>query len=357
MDVVMKKLINKTLECQKDFESFFGNKNKFDYSEDFQCGIQDKYFRTGKSFMVYSKKNKTLTISFPELNVTTHFIVYFHSVLKHFSFSENVKELDFLILNKLYIKCNDNMPVKINSYMKNITDNFIIFKLFMEIGWDIESFDSDNIKYSLFNGKLNLEIISKSGYINIIENKVTRLHIDKELINTLINLSEYSIVSFENIFTNSKNINPFYLVDEFNVLFSILDNKRNIVQEKEYVNLKFLSYISEIIPKGVEYVNKKYTITPDYVKYNLNKFNSEEISKVIYEMIDNRNYGTFIIHSEDIFIEVSKFGVIITVKCELENELLSTFENLCENIIEKSNYVTFRYNNSYTIYENGKKIR
>lgn len=104
----MKKLIDKTLECQENYESFFGNKSKFDYSEDFQCSIQDKYFRTGKSLMVYSKKNKKLTISFPELNVTTHFIVYFHSVLKHFSFPENVKELDFLILNKLYIKCNDN---------------------------------------------------------------------------------------------------------------------------------------------------------------------------------------------------------------------------------------------------------
>lgn len=336
---------------------FFGNKSKFDYSEDFQYSIQDKYFRTGKSLMAYSKKNKTLTISFPELNVTTHFIVYFHSVLKHFSFSENVKELDFLIVNKLYIKCYNNISVKINSYMKNITDNFIIFKLFREIGWDIESFDSDNIKYSLFNGKLNLEIISKSGYINIIENEVTRLHIDKELINTLINLSEYGIVSFKNIFANNKNINSFYLVDEYNVLFSILDNKRNMFKEKDYVNLKFLSYISEIIPKGIEYVNKKYTISSDYVKYNLNKFNSEEISKVIYEMIDNRNYGTFIIHFEDIFIEVSKFGVNINIKCELEDDLLSIFENLCENILEKSNYVTVRYNNSYTIYENGKKIR
>lgn len=308
--------------------------------------------------MIYSKKNKTLTISFPELNVTTHFIVYFHSVLKHFSFSENVKELDFLILNKLYIKCNDNnIPVKIDSYMKNITDNFIIFKLFREIGWDVDSFDSYNIKYSSFNDKLNLEIISKSGYINIIENEVVTLHIDKELINTLINLSEYSIVSFENIFTNNKNINPFYLVDEYNVLFYILDNKRNMFKEKDYVNLKFLSYISEIIPKGIEYVNKKYTISSDYVKYNLNKFNSEEISKLIYEMIDNRNYGTFIIHFEDIFIEVSKFGVNINIKCELEDDLLSIFENLCENILEKSNYVTVRYNNSYTIYENGKKIR
>lgn len=353
----MKKLFNKTLECQEDFESFFGNKSKFDYSEDFQYSIQDKYFRTGKSLMAYSKKNKTLTISFPELNVTTHFIVYFHSVLKHFSFSENVKELDFLIVNNLYIKCYNNISVKINFYMKNITDNFIIFKLFREIGWDIESFDSDNIKYSLFNGKLNLEIISKSGYINIIENEVTRLHIDKELINTLINLSEYGIVSFKNIFANNKNINSFYLVDEYNVLFSILDNKRNMFKEKDYVNLKFLSYISEIIPKGIEYVNKKYTISSDYVKYNLNKFNSEEISKVIYEMIDNRNYGTFIIHFEDIFIEVSKFGVNINIKCELEDDLLSIFENLCENILEKSNYVTVRYNNSYTIYENGKKIR
>lgn len=352
----MKKLFNKTLECQEDFESFFGNKSKFDYSEDFQYSIQDKYFRTGKSLMAYSKKNKTLTISFPELNVTTHFIVYFQSVLKHFSFSENVKELDFLIVNKLYIKCY-NISVKINSYMKNITDNFIIFKLCKEIGWDIESFDSDNIKYSLFNGKLNLEIISKSGYINIIENEVTRLHIDKDLINTLINLSEYGIVSFKNIFANNKNINSFYLVDEYNVLFSILDDKRNIFQEKDYVNLKFLAYMSEIIPKGIEYVNKKYTTTSDYVKYNLNKFNSEEISKVIYEMIDNRNYGTFIIHFEDIFIEVSKFGVIINIKCELEDDLLSTFENLCENILEKSNYVTVGYNNSYTIYENGKKIR
>ena len=352
----MKKLIDKTLECQGDYESFFGNKSKFDYSEDFQYSIEDKYFRTGKSLMVYSKKNKTLTISFPELNVTTHFIVYFHSVLKYFSFSENVKELDFLILNKLYIKCN-NTPVKINSYMKNMADNFIIFKLCRELDWDVESFDSDNIKYSLFNSKLNLEIISKSGYINIIENEVVKLHIDKELINTLINLSEYGIVSFENMFSNNKNINPFYLVDEYNVLFSILDNKRNIVQEKYYVNLKFLAYISEIIPKGVEYVNKKYTITSDYVKYNLNKFNSEEISEVICEMIDNRNYGTFIIHSEDIFIEVSKFGVIINIKCKLEDDLSSEFENLCENIIEKSNYATFGYNNSYTIYENGKKIR
>lgn len=353
----MKKLIDKTLECQKDFESFFGNESKFNYDEDFQCGIEDKYFRTGKSFMVYSKKNKKLTISFPELNVTTHFIVYFHSVLKHFSFSENVKELDFLILNKLYIKCNDNTPVKINSYMKNMADNFIIFKLCRELDWDIESFDSDNIKYSSFNNKLNLEIISKFGYINIIENEVVRLHIDKELINTLINLSEYSIVSFKNIFTNNKNINPFYVVDEYNVLFSILDNKRNIVQEKDYVNLKFLAYISEIIPKGIKYVNKKYTITSDYVEYNLNKFNSEEISEVICEMIDNRNYGTFILHSENIFIEVSKFGVIINIKCKLEDDLLSKFENLWKNILEKSNYVTFRYNNSYTIYENGKKIR
>lgn len=352
----MKKLIDKTLECQGDYESFFGNKSKFDYSEDFQYSIEDKYFRTGKSLMVYSKKNKTLTISFPELNVTTHFIVYFHSVLKYFSFSENVKELDFLILNKLYIKCNNTL-VKINSYMKNMADNFIIFKLCRELDWDVESFDSDNIKYSLFNSKLNLEIISKSGYINIIENEVVKLHIDKELINTLINLSEYGIVSFENMFSNNKNINPFYLVDEYNVLFSILDNKRNIVQEKYYVNLKFLAYISEIIPKGVEYVNKKYTITSDYVKYNLNKFNSEEISEVICEMIDNRNYGTFIIHSEDIFIEVSKFGVIINIKCKLEDDLSSEFENLCENIIEKSNYATFGYNNSYTIYENGKKIR
>ena len=353
----MKKLIDKTLECQENYESFFGNKSKFDYSEDFQCSIQDKYFRTGKSLMVYSKKNKKLTISFPELNVTTHFIVYFHSVLKHFSFSEYVKELDFLILNKLYIKCNDNTPVKINSYMKNMADNFIIFKLCRELDWDIESFDSDNIKYSSFNNKLNLEIISKFGYINIIENEVVRLHIDKELINTLINLSEYSIVLFKNIFTNNKNINPFYVVDEYNVLFSILDNKRNIVQEKDYVNLKFLAYISEIIPKGIKYVNKKYTITSDYVEYNLNKFNSEEISEVICEMIDNRNYGTFIVHSENIFIEVSKFGVIINIKCKLEDDLLSKFENLWKNILEKSNYVTFRYNNSYTIYENGKKIR
>lgn len=353
----MKKLIDKTLECQENYESFFGNKSKFDYSEDFQCSIQDKYFRTGKSLMVYSKKNKKLTISFPELNVTTHFIVYFHSVLKHFSFSENVKELDFLILNKLYIKCNDNTPVKINSYMKNMADNFIIFKLCRELDWDVESFDSDNIKYSSFNSKLNLEIISKFGYINIIENEVVRLHIDKELINTLINLSEYGIVSFKNIFTNSKNINSFYVVDEYNALFSILDNKRNIVQEKDYVNLKFLAYISEIIPKRIKYVNKKYTITSDYVEYNLNKFNSEEISEVICEMIDTRNYGTFIVHFENIFIEVSKFGVIINIKCKLEDDLLSKFENLCENIIEKSNYVTVRYNNSYTIYENGKKIR
>ena len=353
----MKKLIDKTLECQEDYESFFGNKSKFDYSEDFQCSIQDKYFRTGKSLMIYSKKNKTLTISFPELNVTTHFIVYFHSILKYFSFSENVKELDFLILNKLYIKCYNNISVKINSYMKSITDNFIIFKLCRELDWDVESFDSDNIKYSSFNSKINLEIISKSGYINITENEVVRLHIDKELINILINLSEYSIVSFENMFSNNKNINPFYLVDEYNVLFSILDNKRNIFQENDYVNLKFLAYVSEIIPKGIKYVNKKYTITSDYVKYNLNKFNSEEISEVIYEMIDNRNYGIFIINSEDIFIEVSKFGVNINIKCELEDGLLSKFENLCENILEKSNYVTFEYNNSYTIYENGKKIR
>ena len=307
--------------------------------------------------MIYSKKNKTLTISFPELNVTTHFIVYFHSILKHFSFSENVKELDFLIVNKLYIKCYNNISVKINSYMKNMADNFIIFKLFREIGWDVDSFDSYNIKYSSFNDKLNLEIISKSGYINIIENEVVTLHIDKELINTLINLSEYSIVSFENIFTNNKNINPFYLVDEYNVLFSILDNKRNMFKEKDYVNLKFLAYISEIIPKGIKYVNKKYIITSDYVEYNLNKFNSDEISEVICEMIDNRNYGTFIIHSEDIFIEVSKFGVNINVKYKLEGNLLSIFENLCENISEKSNYVTFRYNNSYTIYENSKKIK
>lgn len=353
----MKKLFNKTLECHEDFESFFGNKSKFDYSEDFQCSIQDKYFRTGKSLMVYSKKNKTLTISFPELNVTTHFIVYFHSVLKYFSFSENVKELDFLILNKLCIKCYNNISVKINSYMKSITDNFIIFKLCRELDWDIESFDSDNIKYLLFNDKLNLEIISKSGYINIIENEAVRLHIDKELINILINLSEYGIVSFKNIFTNNKNINPFYSVDEYNVLFSILDNKRNIFQEKDYVNLKFLAYISEMIPKGIEYINKKYTITSDYVKYNLNKFNNDEISKVIHEMINNRNYGTFIIHSEDIFIEVSKFGVIINIKCELEDDLLSSFENLYENILEKSNYVAVGYNNSYTIYENGKKIK
>ena len=70
-------------------------------------------------------------------------------------------------------------------------------------------------------------------------------------------------------------------------------------------------------------------------------------------MIDNRKYGTFRIYSENIFIEVSKFGV--NIKCELEDDLLSEFENLCENIIEKSNYVTFGYNNSYTIYENGKK--
>ena len=355
----MKKLIDKTLERQKDFESFFGNESKFNYDEDFQCGIEDKYFRTGKSFMVYSKKNKTLTISFPELNVTTHFIVYFQSILKFFSFSENVKELDFLICNKLYIKCKDNMFIKINSYMKNMIDNFIIFKLCREIGWNIESFDSDNIKYSSFNSKLNLEIISKLGYINIIENEVVTLHIDKELINTLVNLSEYGVISFKNIFTNNKNINPFYLVDEYNVLFSVLDDKKIIFDEKDSNNLKFLAYISEIIPKGIEYVttNKKYTITSNYVEYNLNKFNSDEISEVICEMIDNRNYGTFIIHSEDIFIEVSKFGVNINVKYKLEGNLSSIFENLCENISEKSNYVTIRYNNSYTIYENGKKIR
>ena len=353
----MKKLIDKTLERQKDFESFFGNESKFNYDEDFKYSIQDKYFRTGKSFMVYSRKNKTLTISFPELNVTTHFIVYFQSILKYFSFSENVKELDFLICNKLYIKCNDDMSVKINSYMKNMADNFIIFKLCREIDWDVESFESDNIKYSSFNDKINLEIISKFGYINIIENEVVTLHIDKELIATLINLSEYGVISFKNIFTNNKNINPFYLVDEYNVLFSILDDKRNIAQEKDYVNLKFLAYISEIIPKGIEYVNKKYIITSDYVEYRANTFDSEEISGVIYEMIDNRNYGTFIIHFDDIFIEVSKFGVIINIKCKLEDNLLSTFENLCKNILEKSNYVTVKYNNSYTIYENGKKIR
>lgn len=349
----MKKLIDKTLERQKDFESFFGNESKFNYDEDFQCGIEDKYFRTGKSFMVYSKKNKTLTISFPELNVTTHFIVYFQSILKYFSFSENVKELDFLICNKLYIKCNDNMFVKINSYIKDIDVNFQFFNYFTDGEWKVHCFNSPDIIYELISDNTyNLKISTKHGYIDIVNNEVKYLRLDRTLVFMMFNFNLYVNISFKDIFIVD-NDNPKLKEDFTKLCFFLNLNRDTVLSEGIIKNLRFLAELSKIIPDDlkVKIRDTDYTVYPEYVEYEAKK---EEIGK-LYEIsklfIENSIYSDFKIYSFDgLEIDFINKDVFIKINSNSDDEISKEIDKYCNEILNVADFIKIGYKNSFKIY-------
>ena len=349
----MKKLIDKTLECQKDFESFFGNKNKFDYSEDFQCNIQDKYFRTGKSLMIYSKKNKTLTISFPELNVTTHFIVYFQSILKYFSFSENVKELDFLICNKLYIKCNDNMFVKINSYIKDIDVNFQFFNYFTDGEWKVHCFNSPDIIYELISDTTyNLKISTKHSYIDIIDNEVKCLRLDRKLVFMIFSFNLYVNISFKDIFIVD-NDNPKLKEDFTKLCFFLNLNRDTVLSEGIIKNLRFLAELSKIIPDDlkVKIRDTDYTVYPEYVEYKAEKEKIGKLYEISKLFIENSVYSDFKICSFDgLEVDFINKDVFIKINSNSDDEISKEIDKYCNEILNVADFIKIGYKNSFKIY-------
>lgn len=303
--------------------------------------------------MVYSKKNKTLTISFPELNVTTHFIVYFQSILKYFSFSENVKELDFLICNKLYIKCNDNMFVKINSYIKDIDINFSIFNYFTDEGWKVSSFNSPNIIYNInSDNTYNFKISTKHGCIDMVNNEVKCLILDKTLAFMMFNFNLYANVSFKDMFViDNDNLK---LKEDFAKLYYFLNfNNDGVLSGRVTKNLKFLAELSKIIPDDlkVKIKDTDYTVYPEYVEYKAKK---EEIGK-LYEIsklfIENSVYSNFKIFSFDgLEVDFINKDVFIKINSNSDDEISKEIDKYCNEILNVADFIKIGYKNSFKIY-------
>lgn len=342
------------IESRNSFDSFFGDIDKLNYSQDFSLTIQEDYYRINDYLLSYSKNNKTVKLSLPNNIKITYLIGYLRDIMLKFSFSPDVEILECLVEGEINVFChNSNKSVKINSYIKDIDINFSIFNYFTDEGWKVSSFNSPNIIYNInSDNTYNFKIPTEYGYIDIVNNEVKCLRLDRTLVFMMFNFNLYVNISFKDIFIVD-NDNP-KLKEDFTKLCFFLNLNRDIVLSEGIIkNLRFLAELSKIIPDNlkIKIKDKNYTVYPEYVEYKAKK---EEIRK-LYEIsklfIENSVYSDFKIYSFDGFeVDFINKDVFIKINSNSDDEISKEIEKYCSEISDVAGFIKIDYKNSFKIY-------
>lgn len=348
------------IENRMSFDSFFGDINKLNYSQDFLLIIQGDYYRISDYSLSYSKNNKTVKLSLPNNIKITYLIGYLRDIMLKFSFSPDVEILEFLVEGEINVFChNFNKSVKINSYIKDIDINFSIFNYFTEGEWKVGSFNSPYIIYELnSDNTYNLRMSTKHGYINMIHNDVVSLKLDKTLACMMFNFNLYVNISFENVFVHDyKYSNNYYrkFKEDFAKLYYFLNFNHNPVLSGGVTkNLKFLAELSKIIPNDLKLKikNTDYTVYPDYVEYKSKTEDLEELYEISKLFVKNSVYGNFKISSfNGLEIDFINKNVFVKTNSNPEDDISKEIKRYCDYILNNvANFLKIDYNNSFEVY-------
>ena len=342
------------IESRNSFDSFFGDIDKLNYSQDFSLTIQEDYYRISDYSLSYSKNNKTVKLSLPNNININYLISYLRDIMLKFSYSLDVETLELLVEGKINVFCyNFNKSVKINSYIKDIDINFSIFNYFTDEGWKVHSFNSPDIIYELISDNTyNLKISSEHGYIDIVNNEVKCLRLDRTLVFIMFNFNLYVNISFKDIFIVD-NDNPKLKEDFTKLCFFLNLNRDTVLVEGIVKNLRFLAELSKIIPYDlkVKIKNTDYTVYPEYVEYKAKK---DEIGK-LYEIsklfIENSVYSDFKIFSFDgLEIDFINKDVFIKINSNSDDEISKEIDKYCSEISDVAGFIKIDYKNSFKIY-------
>ena len=216
------------IESRNSFDSFFGDIDSLNYTQDFSFIIQEDYYKINDYLLSYSKNNKTVKLSLPNNIKITYLISYLRDIMLKFSFSPDVEILECLVEDEVNVFCYSfNKSVKITSYIKDIDINFSIFNYFTDEGWKVSSFNSPNIIYNInSDNTYNFKIPTEHGYIDIVNNEVKCLRLDRTLVFMMFNFNLYVNISFKDIFIVD-NDNPKFKED-FTKLCFFLNLNRDI---------------------------------------------------------------------------------------------------------------------------------
>ena len=343
------------IESRNSFDSFFGDIDSLNYTQDFSFIIQEDYYKINDYLLSYSKNNKTVKLSLPNNIKITYLIGYLRDIMLKFSFSPDVEILEFLVEDKINVFChNSNKSVKITSYIKNIDINFSIFNYFTDGEWKVISFDSPDIIYNInSDNTYNFKISTEHGYIDMVNNEVKCLRLDRTLVFMMFNFNLYVNISFKDIFIVD-NDNP-KLKEDFTKLCFFLNLNRDIVLSEGIIkNLRFLAELSKIIPDDlkVKIKDTDYTVYPEYVEYTAKK---EEIGK-LYEIsklfIENSVYSNFKIFSFDgLEVDFINKDVFIKINSNSDDEISKEIDKYCNEISNIADFIKIDYKNSFKIYE------
>jgi hypothetical protein len=342
------------IEGGNSFNSFFGDIDKLNYSQDFSLIIQEDCYRISDYSLNYSKNNKTVKLSLPNNIGINYLISYLRDIMLKFSFSPDVEILEFLVEDKINVFChNFNKSVKITSYIKDIDINFRLFNYCTDEDWKVISFDSPDIIYEInSDNTCNFKIATKHGYIDIIENEVKCLRLDKSLVFMMFNFNLYVNISFKDIFIVD-NDNP-KLKEDFTKLCFFLNLKRDTVLSEGIIkNLRFLAELSEIIPDDlkVKIKDTDYTVYPEYVEYKVKKEEIEKLYEISKLFIENSVYSDFKICSFDgLEVDFINKDVFIKINSNSDDEISKEIDKYCNEILNVADFIKIGYKNSFKIY-------
>lgn len=342
------------IESRNSFDSFFGDIDSLNYTQDFSFIIQEDYYKISDYLLSYSKNNKTVKLSLPNNIKITYLISYLRDIMLKFSFSPDVEILECLVEDEVNVFCYSfNKSVKITSYIKDIDINFSIFNYFTDGEWKVISFDSPDIIYNInSDNTYNFKISTEHGYIDMVNNEVKCLRLDRTLVFMMFNFNLYVNISFKDIFIVD-NDNP-KLKEDFTKLCFFLNLNRDIVLSEGIIkNLRFLAELSKIIPDDlkVKIKDTNYTIYPEYVEYDPKTEEIPELYEISKLFIENSVYGDFrIYYFNGIEFNFINKDIFIKTTFDSDNETSKELEKYCSEISDVAGFIKIDYRNSFKIY-------
>ena len=342
------------IESRNSFDSFFEDIDKLNYSQDFSLTIQEDYYRISDYLLSYSKNNKTVKLSLPNNTKITYLISYLRDIMLKFSYSLDVETLEFLVEDKINVVChNFDKSVKIHSYIKDIDINFSIFNYFTDGEWKVHSFNSPDIIYEInSDNTYNFKISTEHGYIDIVNNEVKCLRLDRKLVFMMFNFNLYVNISFKDIFIVD-NDNPKLKEDFTKLSFFLNLNRDTVLSEGIIKNLRFLAELSKIIPDDLKVKIKdiNYTVYPEYVEYKAKKEETGKLYEISKLFIENSVYSDFKIYSFDgLEVDFINKDIFIQLNSNSDAEISKEIEKYCSEISDVAGFIKIDYKNSFKIY-------
>ena len=342
------------IESRNSFDSFFGDIDKLNYSQDFSIIIQEDYYKISDYSLSYSKNNKTVKLSLPNNMKINYLIGYLRDIMLKFSFSPDIEILEFLVEGEINVFCyNFNKSVKIHSDIKDIDINFSIFNYFTDGKWKVYSFDSPDIIYEInSDNTYNFKIPTERGYIDIVNNEVKCLRLDRKLVFMIFNFNLYVNISFKDIFIVD-NDNPKLKEDFTKLCFFLNLNRDTVLLEGIVENLRFLAELSKIIPDDlkVKIKDTDYTVYPEYVEYKAEKEEIGKLHEISKLFIENSVYSDFKMYSFDgLEVDFINKDVFIKINSNSDDEISKEIDKYCSEISDVADFIKIDYKNSFKIY-------